>query len=276
MSKLMRLELPLSAGVCVVLGQVLAGAEFAPILITIYGFLSIVFMSASILVMNDIIDLETDKINAPDRPLPSQQVTPAQSIVFAAFLMVAGLIMSSMINTNTLLILIALAVIGFLYNRYFKKHGLIGNLMVSFSVGMTFIYGGTSVGLPFNKTVLYFAIVSALVDLGEEIAADAMDMEGDRLINSNSLAIRHGKRAARKVSTGIFTLVVLLTAIPFILKWFTPVYLIPITLMNCSIAYGAIMLLKVKAAHERKYIRMIYLGATFGLVVFLAMSLSGL
>ncbi len=274
--KLMRFELPLSAGVCVVLGQVLAQCKFASFLVMLNGFLSIFFISAAILVMNDIIDLETDKINAPERPLPSKQVTPAQSIIFAIFLLTAGLILSSLISINALLISIVLAIIGFLYNRYFMKHGLIGNLMVSFSVGMTFIYGGASVGMPFNKTVLFFALISALVDLGEEIAADAMDMEGDKLINSKSLAIKYGKSTARKVSTGIFSLVVLLSAIPFIFKWFSLIYLIPIVIMDFFIAYSTLKLLKAPKESERVYIRMIYLGATFGLVVFLVMRLAGL
>ena len=105
---------------------------------------------------------------------------------------------------TVLLISIVLAVIGFLYNRYFKKSGLPGNLMVCSSVGMTFVYGGASVGLPFHKMVLFFGLIAALIDLGEEIAADAMDIAGDRLINSNSLAIKFGKSTALKISGSIF------------------------------------------------------------------------
>ena len=114
--------------------------------------------------------------------------------------------------------------VGFLYNRKFKKSGLPGNIMVSFSVGMTFIYGGVSVEMPFNRIVWFFAVIAALIDLGEEIAADAMDMAGDRLIHSNSLAIRHGSRTALRVSGGIFFLVIGLTVVPFLLQWFALAY----------------------------------------------------
>ncbi len=72
--------------------------------------------------------------------------------------------------------------------------------MVSFSVGMTFIYGALSVGLPFDLRAWFFGIIAALIDLGEEIAADAMDMEGDLLIHSNSLAIKYGRDFALKIS----------------------------------------------------------------------------
>ena len=73
--KLLRFELPFSAGVCVVMGQLLALREFASILITIFGFASVFLISASILVLNDYFDVETDKVNAPHRPIPSGLVS---------------------------------------------------------------------------------------------------------------------------------------------------------------------------------------------------------
>jgi geranylgeranylglycerol-phosphate geranylgeranyltransferase len=235
--KLLRFELPFSAGVCVVMGQLLARGEFASIPVTIFSFTSVFLISASILVLNDYFDVETDKINAPSRPIPSGLVTSSQALYFSLFLLFAGLFLSFIINVVVLAISIVLGIIGFLYNRYFKKSGLPGNLMVSFSVGMTFVYGGASVGLPLNKMVLFFGLIAALIDLGEEIAADAMDIEGDRLINSNSLAIKFGKSTALKISGSIFFFVILLSLIPFIINWFPNIYLIPIGTMDIGIAY---------------------------------------
>jgi geranylgeranylglycerol-phosphate geranylgeranyltransferase len=202
--KLVRFELPFSAGVCVVMGQMLALGKFASSLITAFGFVSVFLISASILVMNDYLDVETDKINAPYRPIPSGLVSSFEALTFALFLLLLGLFISHLINITVFLISILLVVIGFLYNRYFKKSGLPGNLIVSFSVGMTFIYGAATVGLLFNKVVFSFALIAALIDLGEEIAADAMDIKGDKLINSSSLAIKFGPSSAIKISAGIF------------------------------------------------------------------------
>jgi geranylgeranylglycerol-phosphate geranylgeranyltransferase len=274
--KLLRFELPFSAGVCVVMGQLLALGEFASISVIIFGFMSVFLISASILVMNDYFDVETDKINAPHRPIPSNLVSPTEALLFSLLLLLAGLLLSYLINITVLLISIVLVVIGFLYNRYFKKSGLPGNLMVSFSVGMTFIYGGASVGLPFHKMVLFFGLIAALIDLGEEIAADAMDIKGDQLINSNSLAINRGKSSALKISRLIFFLVVLLSFIPFILNWFSIIYLVPIGIIDISIAYPAFRLLNSKNNEGRKLIRRIYLGAISGIIIFLVMRLVGI
>jgi geranylgeranylglycerol-phosphate geranylgeranyltransferase len=274
--KLLRFELPFSAGVCVVMGQLLALGEFATIPVTVFGFMPVFLISASILVMNDYFDVETDRINSPHRPIPSNIVTPTEALYFSLFLLLAGILLSYLISVTVFLISTVLVIIGFLYNQYFKKSGLPGNLMVSFSVGMAFIYGGASVGLPFHKMVLFFGLIAALIDLGEEIAADAMDIKGDQLIKSNSLAIKYGRSTAIKNSVIIFFLVVLLSFIPFILNWFPIVYLIPIGIMDVSIAYPALRLLKSENEEGRKFIRWIYLGAIAGIIIFIVMRLVGI
>lgn len=253
------------------MGQVFALSEFASLMITISGFLSVFSISASILVLNDYFDVETDRINSPVRPIPSKIVSHFEALFLSMILLLIGLFLSYLISIAALLISIGLAIVGFLYNRYFKKSGIAGNLMVSFSVGMTFIYGGASVGQPFNKVVLFFGIIAALIDLGEEIAADAMDMKGDLLINSNSLAIKYGKKTALNISGSIFFFVVLITFIPFIINWFSSIYLVPILLMDFFIIYPTFRLLKAQQEEGRKYIRWIYLGASAGLLIFLLM-----
>ncbi len=274
--KLLRFELPVSAGVCVVMGQLLALGEFASIFLAGAGFLSVFMISASILVLNDYFDIETDKINAPDRPIPSNLVSTSEALTLSICLLLIGLILSYFISFAVLIFSIVLFIIGFLYNRFFKKSGIFGNLMVSFSVGMTFIYGGLSVGLPFSKAVLFFGLIAALIDLGEEIAADSMDIHGDLLIDSNSLAIKYGRPVALKISVYIFYFVILLSFIPFILNWFSIIYLLPIVIMDAAIGYPAFKLLNSKNEEGRKYIRWIYLGATFGILVFLIIRLIGI
>jgi geranylgeranylglycerol-phosphate geranylgeranyltransferase len=274
--QLIRPELPFSAGICVIMGQLLALGKFATTGISAAGFFSVFMISASILVLNDYFDVETDKVNAPHRPIPSGAVSPSGALSFSLGLLAGGLILSFYISTAALMLAAGLAVIGFLYNRIFKKHGLAGNLMVSFSVGMTFIFGGLSVGQPFNKAVLFFAVIAALVDLGEEIAADSMDIRGDMLIDSKSLAIIYGRNAAVKTSVLIFFIVIILSFIPFVLEWFPLIYLFPIAVMDISIGYSALKLLRSGEEEGRKHIRHIYLGATLGLLIFLVMSLAGI
>lgn len=275
LSRLLRMELPFAAGVCVIMGQLFALGSFASIPETAYAFLSVFFVSASILVLNDYFDVETDRINAPHRPIPSGAVSELEALSFSILLMALGLLLSYFLGLPALACSSVLLIIGFLYNRRFKKSGFPGNLMVSLCVGMTFIYGGISAGVPLSKTVWFFAMIAALVDLGEEIAADAMDMAGDRLIRSNSLALRYGRHAALQVSRGIFFIVIVLTIVPFVLQWFTLTYIAPIAVMDVMIAYSTLRLLKSDNDAGRMHIRRLYLGATAGLLLFLLLRLLG-
>lgn len=158
--RLLRFELPLAAGICVVMGQLFALSAFAPPFTIAAGFLSVFLISSSILVMNDFFDVETDRINSPDRPIPSNLISANEALVFSLCLASGGFLISYFLGTTALIICCFLFVTGYLYNRFFKKSGILGNLIVSFSVGMTFIYGGATVGFPFHKIVVFFAIIA--------------------------------------------------------------------------------------------------------------------
>lgn len=112
-----------------------------------------------------------------------------------------------------------------------------------------------------------------MIDLGEEIAADAMDVKGDLVIKSKSLAILYGKRFALKVSISIFFLVIIISSLPFFLSWFQPIYLLPVIIMDASIALPALKLFNSTEQEGRRYIRHIYFGSTFGLIIFLIMKM---
>ena len=134
--------------------------------------------------------------------------------------------------------------------------------MVSVSVGSTFIFGGIVVGHPGDVIVWWFGAMAFLLDLGEEIAADAMDMEGDALIGSRSLAIVLGQRAALRISSGIFGMVVIVSLLPFAFGWLAPLFAVPILLMDAVIVTATINILRSNTERRRLYIRWIYLGAT--------------
>lgn len=268
---LFRFELPFAAGVCVVLGQVLALGALPPVSILLYGFGAVFFISASALILNDLFDIESDRINAPDRPLPSGRVSPAGVVILFGFVSVLGFVFSYLISITVLLLAIVFWIVALLYNWKFKRAGITGNLMVSFSVGMTFIFGGVSVSVPFDVLVWLFAAIAALINLGEEIAADVMDMQGDTKMDSKSIPIRYGAEKAVNISTVIFGTAILVSIVPFIFGLFPLPCLAPILIMDAIIIYSVLRYRKSKGQEGRRYIRMLYLGALFGMMVLLIM-----
>jgi geranylgeranylglycerol-phosphate geranylgeranyltransferase len=89
--RIFRPELPFAAGVCVVVGEILAFGAFPPLQIILLGFLCGFFLSSTALILNDYFDLEVDRINAPHRPLPSGIVTKTEVIGLSILTTLLGL-----------------------------------------------------------------------------------------------------------------------------------------------------------------------------------------
>jgi geranylgeranylglycerol-phosphate geranylgeranyltransferase len=271
--RLFRFELPFTAGVCVLLGELLALGRLPTISQMVLGFLSVFFISASSLILNDYFDLETDRINAPGRPLPSGLVTGREGIALFCVVTLLGFCASFLLGLEALLVGILVWMVGFLYNWRFKKTGLPGNLMVSFSVGMTFIFGGIAVGQPLEKVVWLFGVMAMLINLGEEIAADAMDIEGDKEAGSRSLPVLLGGENALKISASIFTLACIVSCLPLLFGWMEWVYVFPILLMDGIIIFATIQLLNASLVNRRMFIRWIYLGALLAIGIIIIMKM---
>jgi geranylgeranylglycerol-phosphate geranylgeranyltransferase len=229
-----------------------------------------VFVSATSLILNDYFDIEIDRINAPERPLPAGLVNKQDVLILSIVVTLLGFITAYQISLQALLVVIVVWAVGFLYNWRFKKAGLIGNLMVSFSVGMTIIYGGIAAGKASEIIVWYFAALVFLIDLGEEIAADAMDIEGDRQAGSRSIALRRGRENALKISALIFLLVVATSSAPFVFGWLEWIYLLPFVLMDGVILFATSKLLDLRIPDRRRYIRWIYLSGLGALIILIS------
>lgn len=134
---------------------------------------------------------------------------------------------------------------------------------------MTFVFGGIAVDRPFESMVWFFAIMVMLVDLGEEIAADAMDIEGDRKVGSRSLALVLGRENALRISGATLLLVIVVSSLPFLFGWLEWIYLFPILLMDVVILYSTSKLLDSRIVNRRIYIRLIYLSGLVAILIFI-------
>jgi geranylgeranylglycerol-phosphate geranylgeranyltransferase len=216
-SDLIKPELPLAAGICVVAGEILALKRFPSASHAVLGFLVGFFISGSAMISNDYFDLNVDRINHPERPLPSERITVLELTVLTCFFSVAGLLIAAVIGALPLALALVFLAIGLFYNWKFKETGLPGNMLVSGSVGITFVFGGVAVGGLASGIVWVFAILAFMFDLAEEIAGGAMDMKGDELRSSKSLAILKGQTFALRTSAVLLAACAGLSFLPFVL-----------------------------------------------------------
>lgn len=265
--KLIRPELPFAAGICVIIGAIIAAAGFPAVPTLLLGFMWGFFLSSPAMILNDYFDIEVDRINSPDRPLPSGLIKPSAAIVLTVITTLVGLMVSLLIGKMALLLYILFWLVGFLYNWKLKEGGLIGNLLVSSSVAITFILGGITVGEPGNKTIWILSLMIFFFDLGAEIAADAMDIDGDKKRNVKSVAILLGKKKALKISALLFLVMIVISFAPAFLNLLGIAYLIIIALTDLVIGFFLTKLLKSQIPKTgRAAIRGMYLSGLIGML----------
>ena len=106
----------------------------------VFGFLTAFLLLAGTMVFNDIQDVQVDRVNSPDRPIPSGRVTIRQAYALSIVFSTLALVSSLVFGVRTFLTaLIALVLMAY-YNTRGKKTGLLGNAVVSFNVALPFFF----------------------------------------------------------------------------------------------------------------------------------------
>ena len=271
---LIRPELPLAGGICVITGQIIVLHTLPTLFIGVMGFLTGFFISSAAMVTNDYFDIEVDRINHPQRPLASGKVTTTELLIITFLFSITGFITAGLLGLVTLIFAIIVWIIAISYNWKLKEYGLIGNIMVGFSVASFFIFGGASVGGLTNGLIWIFGVLAFIFDLGEEIAADAMDMVGDKKRSAKTLPLLYGKQNALRISISLFFLFIAISFIPIAMGWLNKLYSLIFIPMNISIIYLSLKLYKSRTSEEgRNIIRQLYIILTIFIISFVIISI---
>ena len=156
--------------------------------------------------LNQICDLENDRINKPHRPLPSGKMTLGRAWAFVAVTYAAALVMVAAVNRETFAIYAIAALATVAYSAppvRLKRHPVGSNLIIALIRGALLKVAGwaavstvlTSVE-PWYIGSIYFVFL-----LGATTTKDFADIEGDRAAGCITLPVRFGAASsARAVS----------------------------------------------------------------------------
>jgi 4-hydroxybenzoate polyprenyltransferase len=159
--------------------------------------------------LNQIFDLEIDRVNKPKRPLPSGRMSIGEAWVFTAVTFAAAWLLAWQIapggRHECFWLVVGATIITSLYSVppfRTKRLGIWANLTIAIPRGaMLKVAGWSSVKTILGLEPWYIGTIFGLFLLGATTTKDFADMEGDRRGGCRTLPIRYGvTRAAWLIS----------------------------------------------------------------------------
>jgi len=267
----------LMMGFAVIVGSVLANLNVLSILWRnlVYGFFTGFMLTAASMAINDYYDREIDAINEPNRPIPSGLIKPKEALAFAFILTAIGftaaLANAYLMETIFCFIIAVIAWIIFVtYTTAGKRSGLPGNFLVSICVGMPFIYGSVAVVNEVKLNVLVFVSMVFLSNTGREITKGIVDVQGDRIQNVKTLAVRYGEKMAAIAAALFYLSAVLLSPIPWLLHIVSFGFVPLVAITDFGLVASSFLLLKDHSRENaRKIKNIVLLWFIVGLLAFI-------
>ena len=218
--KLSRPYTTLTGALAVVLGGYVAGTgEWFNIFLAV---IATALVSSSANAWNDYLDIEVDRINQPDRPLPSGMITPRAAKWFSFILAGLSIFVVSFINLPSLIIVIGANLLLYIYSWKLKSTVLLGNLCVAFIAAMSAVAGGVAAGNPQPTFWLFLVIFVAI--LGREVLKTMADYDGDLSESVRTISTVWGKRTARIVFYILVVVSMFTMILPYLLEVYEPIY----------------------------------------------------
>ena len=194
----------------------IAGGNSLPWFIILFAGMTGALVAAGANAINDVFDIDIDRINRPDRPLPCGTLTQYEAKRMWLIVSSAAIGINLFLNTAALLITVFSIALLYCYSARLKRTVLAGNLVIGLMTGMAFIYGSVVAGRIERGIVP--ALFAFLVNLARELVKDVEDMEGDRIENAVTLPVKYGVLPPLILSTATLLLLMIATIMT---AWFT-------------------------------------------------------
>ncbi|WP_289055152.1 geranylgeranylglycerol-phosphate geranylgeranyltransferase [Carboxylicivirga marina] len=232
---------------------------------------STLLLTASGYVINDYFDIRIDRINKPNKVLVGRFIARRTALFLHVLLTMAGILLGLFIayvarKEIYALMYIAVPMLLWYYSTTFKRHIVIGNLVISFLTGivvllvvsvefamLTKVHGAPIIRTEACSTAWFwttgFAIFAFLSNFIREIIKDTEDIKGDKAVGCKTLPIALGITLAKSFVL-ILELVSVLAiwGIYFYVDEFQTIpYAIPYLLIGLTLPHVALMIKWMKA-----------------------------
>jgi geranylgeranylglycerol-phosphate geranylgeranyltransferase len=245
------------------LGALMLGVDYGQSVgtLTLHAFCIGAFI-AGWFAINDLLDIEVDRVNHPRRPLPSDNISETGARKYGHRMMIlsgVGLVAiilndekniggmawidSVVVWLFALLMMIAYELDGKPFNPCLKKRMFWGNLTIAGTVAVTILFGAAAIGHATDPLLWLIAISAMIMTTAREICMDISDQGGD--FDRNSLPKVVGLEKARRTVWFLSIASSLTLILPFalgFLPWDLAIFVLP--------AIGCAISIKTFLGHE--------------------------
>ena len=248
----------------------------------VLGIITYYFIAGSGMIINDIYDIEIDKINRPDRPIPSGAVSLKQAKILFILTFGIGVMISIIhylifdLSGLNVILAVFFGLIGWLYAAWGKKQGFIGNIIVGISFSIGLIYGAVLNTLIIPAYIYYFFLTAFFLLLSREIVKGCEDIEGDKEEGVKTLAIKLGTKKAIRFSLLFEVLAIIFFILPLFTEIINPLLFLIFLIFGLIVVVTAIVLSLSKNLGQENFKKislLLKLGALLGLIAFIFASI---
>jgi len=157
--------------------------------INIVAFLSFCGISSSIYILNDIIDIESDRSHRKKRfrPLAAGDVSVKQAVILFIILLVVTIVISLTLNIYFLIAIVTYLLINLLYSFKVKHVVILDVFFISFGFILRVAGGAAAISVPVSSwmilTTIFISLFLGISKRRAELSqADAMDLQKQRKV----------------------------------------------------------------------------------------------
>lgn len=172
----------------------------------LFVVLSVLFTAAAGYVINDILDIEEDVINKPEKRIIAKHISVKAGLVFYGLLLISSIIFGFLTSLSMGLVCALISVLLYFYSSDLKGTTLWGNLLVSLMNGVVVFFSAQGVDEKFNGYFAEYAFLAFLITMAREVVKDIEDREGDATKEYETFPIVYGSGKSVWLCMGILTL----------------------------------------------------------------------
>uniref|UniRef100_A0A6C0H1P9 UbiA prenyltransferase family protein n=1 Tax=viral metagenome TaxID=1070528 RepID=A0A6C0H1P9_9ZZZZ len=163
------------------------------------------------MILNDLFDYKTDKINNPDRPLVSGAITKREAISSAIAIFLLSEIVNAFFIVKQLRIITHFAnAISLLYTPLLKRIFFVKNISCATMISLGMFFSGITAYTPFmvieRGRVNLWMIATRFMFMGSlyvELLLDITDISGDKKSNIHTIPIVFGKKWSWHIASAL-------------------------------------------------------------------------